>query len=128
MKIYVDEMPVSCEKCPLCIYFDRDAHGKGKHEVACSCGGTVNNILFGHKLTPKTCNVLKLIKEHDKEIRKQVCDDIKVNISILLDKFIRSEEYHRNLILRGRRLINAYELLDIIDQIEKGDKYYANIK
>ena len=38
MKIYLkkEDMPKNCGECPCCYYFDKDAHGKGKHEVCCT--------------------------------------------------------------------------------------------
>ena len=71
MKIYVDEMPNSCQKCPFCEYFEEDAHGKGKHEVACYFNGSFGNILYGNQTSPKTCP-LESITDHDKKVRAEV--------------------------------------------------------
>jgi D-serine deaminase-like pyridoxal phosphate-dependent protein len=76
MKVYVDELPKSCEKCDFCEYFDKDAHGKGKHEVACYFNGSFGNILYGNQTSPKTCS-LQSLSEHDKQVRKEVLGDLK---------------------------------------------------
>lgn len=68
MKVYVDELPKSCQKCPFCEYFEEDAHGKGKHEVACYFNGSLGNILCGNQTNPKTCQ-LKTLVDHDKKVR-----------------------------------------------------------
>lgn len=47
MTILIDRMPKSCNECPFCEWFDKDTHGKGKHEVACYLMGTCGNILYG---------------------------------------------------------------------------------
>lgn len=77
MAIYVSEndMPKkTCENCLLCEYFEKDAHGKGKHEVACLYEGTLNNILFGDKLCPENCNIVKSLEQHDAELKAKWCD------------------------------------------------------
>lgn len=75
MNIYVDKKPKSCENCPFCEYFNKNAHGKGRHEVACFLAGTCENILFGNKISPKNCS-LKTLKERDEAIRKKTISDI----------------------------------------------------
>jgi len=83
MKIFVKDKDIpikDCENCPLCEYFDRDAHGKGKHEVACLYEGTFNNILYGNQFNPKNCGIIKSLEQHNKEIRaderKKVVEEI----------------------------------------------------
>ena len=73
MKVYVDELPNSCQKCPFCEYFEKDAHGKGKHEVACYFNGSLGNILYGNQTSPKTCP-LQTLADHDKQVRAEVMD------------------------------------------------------
>ena len=76
MKVYVDELPKRCDKCPFCEYFEKDAHGKGKHEVACYFNGSLGNILYGNQISPKTCT-LQYLTDYTKQVRKEVCDEIK---------------------------------------------------
>ena len=78
MKVYVDELPKSCEKCPFCEYFDKDAHGKGKHEVACYFNGSLGNILYGNQTSPQTCP-LQSLTDYTKQVRKEVCAKIREN-------------------------------------------------
>ncbi len=73
MKVYVDELPKSCEECPFCEYFEKDAHGKGKHEVACYFNGSLGNILYGNQTSPKTCPIQSLT-DYTKQVRKEVCE------------------------------------------------------
>ena len=75
MKVYVDELPKSCEKCGFCEYFDKDAHGKGKHEVACYFNGSLGNILYGNQTSPQTCP-LQSFADHDKQVRKEVIEKV----------------------------------------------------
>ena len=76
MKVYVDELPKSCQKCHFCEYFEEDAHGKGKHEVACYFNGSLGNILYGNQTSPKTCP-LETLADHDKKVRAEVVAEIK---------------------------------------------------
>lgn len=64
MKVYVDELPKSCGKCP-CIDFGH-------------CNLTEKNIvdeIFDDK-RPKNCP-LQSLTEHDKQIRKEVVQEIR---------------------------------------------------
>lgn len=59
MKIYVDEIPKDCEECEL--------------NCGICCGATMNDISEENK---KYCP-LKSLAEHDKQVRKEVCEDIR---------------------------------------------------
>ena len=74
MKIYVDELPKSCEDCP-CLHSD---------EWCAFCN--LNAFDGDHcpyreldKQRHKDCP-LTLISDHDKQVRKEVCDEIKNKI------------------------------------------------
>lgn len=92
MKIFVDELPKSCEECPFCEYFEKDAHGKGKHEVACYFNGSLGNILYGNQTSPKTCP-LKSLADHDKQVRKEVVQEINAELYNKMVLYNKKLEY-----------------------------------
>ena len=59
MKIYFkkEDMPKNCGECPCCYYYEKDAHGKGKHEICCTVYDFFENLIG----TPnfKKCNVIE---------------------------------------------------------------------
>ena len=77
----VDKMPKSCEECPFCEYFEKDVHGKGKHEVACYLMGTCGNILYGDQLSPKVCNAFMLEKNYLQCHTNQVIDKVEAEFT-----------------------------------------------
>ena len=65
MKVYVDELPKSCEKCPFCkldTYVDVYGYQTNSHEC----------VLDGSMLT-NSCP-LQPLADHTKQVRKEVCD------------------------------------------------------
>lgn len=96
MKVYVDELPKGCGNCPCCLEFDwcridegLDVSGYG----SCSRGEI-------HPDCP-----LKLIANHDKQVRKEVCEEIR--------KFYTSPIYDRENAHTEVRV-----LLSRLDQIQ----------
>lgn len=111
MKVYVDELPKSCEKCGFCEYFDKDAHGKGKHEVACYFNGSLGNILYGNQTSPQTCP-LQSLSDYTKQVRKEACEEIAKKMENKLVRMQPDGEF-------GTRLaIDWYDINKVLDQIQ----------
>lgn len=81
MRIYVDELPKSCKECFFCEHIEEDIDGKGRDEVACYFEGFLNNVLLGDTFNSKNCKHLQSLAEHDKQVRKEVCDKIRAIFS-----------------------------------------------
>lgn len=99
MRVYVDELPKNCIDCP------------------CECEGFCNLIPLDccYGTPPKECP-LQTITDHDKQVRKQVrkqvCDEIYKKcepLFRLVNNYDNGDVIERN------------ELVDILDQIEKGE-------
>lgn len=74
MKIYVDELPNSCEKCPfykLDTYVDVFGYQTNSHEC----------VLDGSMLT-NSCP-LHSLSDHDKQVRKDVCEELGRKITMI---------------------------------------------
>ena len=69
MKVYVSELPKSCESCPFYLK---------NHCV-------IDNISFHCPLEEGTIKVLSLA-EHDKQVRKETIDDLAVGMMMHLSK------------------------------------------
>lgn len=116
MKVYVSEMPKSCEECPFCEYFKKDAHGKGKNEVACYLCGFIENVFVGDKLNAKNCKYLQSLTDYTKQVRKEVCEEIRDFAgdywTIPLNKYV---DYDRNEI---KAFLTMKDFDEILDQIQ----------
>lgn len=64
MKVYVDELPKSCERCP----FHDTKYG------ICDISGARVDYFGCHSLAP--------LSDHYKQVRKQVCDEIRQKSTI----------------------------------------------
>ena len=75
MRIYVDELPNSCEECPMCRSGKLKLQRKGRYIEAEQC-------VFGqykyHTIDDEidTCP-LQSLAEYTKQVRKELCDDFK---------------------------------------------------
>lgn len=98
MKIYVDELPKSCDKCEFC---DKDN---------CLCEILGQYFRDGYDYTD--CP-LQSLAEHDKQVRKEVCDEIK---SAIKEKLVYPDNRVDCPFDNGL----AYEdtICDVIDQIQ----------
>lgn len=97
MKVYVDELPKECFECP-CF----------RNDIEFPCGlsdGTDDYFL--DEIDGGNCP-LQTIADHDKQVRKQVCDEIR--------KFYTNPVYDRENAHTEVRV-----LLARLDQIEKGE-------
>ena len=72
MKIYVDELPKSCADCYCC---------NNDYEKGYCCNlGCFNEETCDYSLVSKqrcTECQLQLLSDHDKQVRKEVCDEIR---------------------------------------------------
>lgn len=98
MKFYVDELPKCCEECDL----------RAENDIGCGyCA-----VKEYYEDTPKayeTCP-LQTLAEHDKQVRKEVCDEIK-------DRFfaICQIELGNDMLT-----ISLENFVNILDQIKEG--------
>lgn len=106
--IYVDELPKRCKECDFCEYFVEDAHGKGKHEVACYFNGFLTNALLGDIIEARHCTHLKLISDRLAEERKMVVQEIR-------NRLCKCDEYDCCCIDN----MNIDEVHKFLDQIER---------
>lgn len=114
MKVYVDEMPKNCDECKYHIYdyvapVDYKCH-------KCMLTGQIYDDLDCH---------LKSLQDHDKEVRKKVCDEIRKFLNAdNCDELIDNEIGSKSLIIGVDTIIYNAEmsLLEFLDQIEKGEK------
>lgn len=108
--IYVETIPETCEECEFCEYFGKDAHGKGKHEVACYFNGFLTNALLGDIINAKHCSHLKLLSDRLAEERKKVVQEIKDKLLYCSERYIEKDNafYYK-----------GDEVDEILDQIER---------
>ncbi len=77
----IDKELKSCKDCPFCMYFDKDVHGKGKHEIACWFNGSLGNILYGDQLSPNTCSVFTLEEDYLEAHTNQIIDKVEAEFT-----------------------------------------------
>lgn len=110
MKVYVDELPKSCKDCFFCEHIEEDVDGKGRDEVACYFEGFLNNVLLGETFSAEKCKHLHSLSDYTKQVRKEVCEEIR-NISSISEY----HEYENDEFKYGDQyVIKDYEL----DQIQ----------
>lgn len=99
MKAYVDELPKNCWQC---IFSDNQ---KGY------CDLLETRILRQFTRRAIGCP-LKSLADHDKQVRKEVCDEIKKQV--IQSTCYDTEEEVRNVIYD----LNASSVLEILDQLQ----------
>lgn len=101
MKVYVDELPEKCSKCKFCT---SDYYCTLIHKDVFDYDKTINNQTRYSKCP------LKTITEHDKQVRKQVCDEIRQKSTI---------EYYEEYDGFDRKIGKTYIIRDYeLDQIQ----------
>ena len=104
-KVYVEELPKECWDCP-CF----------KTDLECSCGlsdGTQD--YFKDEIDGENCP-LKLLKIHDRELVKEVCEKIKEKAFGLWYFVLNEQKEH----FEGNRyVLSQKDFNDILDQIQK---------
>ena len=103
MKIYVDELPKSCDKCPFNVktmFFSE----KNLESV-----GWVNNCKLGFSFGCR----LQSLADHDKQVRKEVCEEIRTElIEYLFDWYEEEDNANSEL------YIDVDRVWEILDQIQ----------
>lgn len=109
MRIFVDELPKSCEECPMCRSGKLKLQRKGRYvEVEQCVFGQYKYQIIDDEID--NCP-LQSLADHEKQVRKQVCDEIYKKcepLFRLVNNYDNGDVIERN------------ELVDILDQIEKG--------
>ena len=112
--IYVETKPETCEECEFCDHFEKDAHGKGKHEVACYFNGFLTNALLGDIINAKHCSHLKPLSDRLAEERNKAVQEIREWCKESFDYTKLPNE------LGCWVAVNREEFFNILDQIEGG--------
>ena len=102
MKIYVDELPKDCIDCPCESEYYCNLL---KEDIGCCKWGEI------HKNCP-----LQSIADHDKQVRKEVCEKIKKQISNHFNAK-NMEEYENLSLIDG--LFTADAVIEMLDTILK---------
>ena len=108
MRIFVDELPKSCEECPMCRSGKLKLQRKGRYvEVEQCVFGQYKYQTIDDEID--TCP-LQTIADHDKQVRKQVCDGLAIS---LIKFFSKEAEFTVEEICNW--------LQEVKNQIEKGE-------
>ena len=103
MKVYVDELPKSCEECPMCRSGKLKLQRKGRYVEAKQCVfGQYKYQTIDNEID--TCP-LKSLSDYTKQVRKEVCEQLK-------DIFNESQYMGRY------NSIDKESLFKILDQIQ----------
>lgn len=98
MKVYVDELPKSCNDCVV------DHCG----EWCCIDGVEIDTWSY-NKTRPKECP-LQTLSDYTKQVRKEVCEELKNKILYCSERILKDSHYY-----------NGKELDEILDQTQ-GEK------
>ena len=105
MKIYVDELPKSCDNCKFRVFIAHYKNGWEHHERHCS----IMKDNYDCKCSKDHCP-LQSLAEHDKQVRKEVCDEIKL------------KAVHSYFGYMGKTKKGYYDIYaGILDDIEQGE-------
>ena len=96
MKVYVDELPKDCIGCPCESEYYCNLL---KEDIGCCKWGEI------HKNCP-----LQSISDHDKQVRKEVIEEIKENLLKLEPNCIKQPNLYD---------FNCQEIIDILDQLRQ---------
>lgn len=118
MTIYVKELPKSCEECPMCRSGKLKLQQKGRYvEVEQCVFGQYKYQTIDDEID--TCPLLSLT-DHDKQVRKEVCEEIKQEVTNLIESkdFKLCNHEYDNGYYYGYCYGLQYDLAKIIDQIQ----------
>ena len=108
MRIYVDELPNSCEECPMCRSGKLKLQRKGRYIEAEQCVfGQYKYRTIDDEID--TCP-LQSLADYTKQVRKEVCEEIRKHICE--DCFWEE--------CSGEHC-ELYFIIEYIDKIEKGE-------
>ena len=83
MKVYVEELPNSCNDCWFQVFIAYHQNGWRHTERYCS----IMKDSYDCKCLKERCP-LQLLTDYDKQVRKQVCDEIREKFKeIIFDEF-----------------------------------------
>lgn len=111
MKVYVDKLPKKCEECPMCRSGKLKLQRKGRYVEAEQC-------VFGqykYQTIDDEINTCPLhsLADHDKQVRKEVCKEIKEIIESDAVKYLDFD--------RDEFALDYQEFKDILNEIEQGE-------
>lgn len=118
MKVYVDELPKSCDKCP-CFYDESISCQASEKWLDLSIEDNFNRSKERHKDCP-----LQSISYYTKQVRKEVCDEIKAEFDTSNTNHIDEKLYPptQEAILIGKGFKACKErLFEKLDKIEQGE-------
>ena len=120
--IYVETIPETCEDCEFCEHFGKDAHGKGKHEVACYFNGFLTNAILGDTINAKHCSHLKLLTDRLAEEKQKVVTEIKKQFEPSPESTVitGTPTPEAELVNRGFRACKR-RFYEIFDKVERGE-------
>lgn len=98
-KVYVDELPVNCDKCKYYTQFD---NGKG-----CMITQELRPMDEKENYIQPDCPLVN-IKIHDRELVKEVCERIRKDLSNKFIYFEGKKEYYK-----------ISDILELLDHIQK---------
>lgn len=83
MKVYVDELPKSCEECPMCRSGKLKLQRKGRYVEAEQCVfGQYKYQTIDDEID--TCP-LQSLTDYTKQVRKEVCEEIGEQLGLRID-------------------------------------------
>jgi hypothetical protein len=106
MKVYVDELPKSCNDCNFKVFIAYHQSGWEHSERYCS----IMKDSYDCRCSKERCP-LQSLSDHDKRTRKQVCDEIRNKLLFKLRYDINSKVP----IIEVCNKIN-----EVLDKVEKG--------
>ena len=106
MKVYVDELPECCNECPCC-------NNDVDYGSCCNLGAyeyeDYYQTIYKHPRCP-----LQSLADHDKQVRKQVCDEIGRKITM-----IAKRHPNHNIGFDCEDIqISCLEITSVLDQIQ----------
>ena len=106
MKVYVDELPKSCNDCKFRVFIAYTKNGWEHSERYCS----IMKDNYDCKCSKENCP-LQSLSDHDKQVRKEVCEEIQ---SELLDF---THKYWRVFNQNGKQYMTDDDLIECLNEI-----------
>lgn len=107
-KVWVEKMPENCDECPCSL--------RGKDDCA-YCNLLHKNIGYDFGKRPKHCCLIN-IKDHDRELVRQVCEDIKQSvINMYYAEDQEDDSIEQAIVVSRNEAVD--EFIDILNQIQK---------
>ena len=110
MQIYVDEIPKNCNDCKFQVFVAHHQHGWQHHERFCS----IMKDNYDCKCSKEHCP-LKSLAEHDKQVRKEVCEEIGDKMNFYGSKTIYSPKGDA---VGDHETLSLNEVNNILNQVQ----------